>query len=498
MQASNRKLPFWLKVLYGSGDWGISSIGMMRSIFYALYLTDVVGIEPRLASIGALAGIIWDAVNDPLIGMISDRIQTRWGRRRPFLLWFAFPFGLSFVILWSAPNWESQIALTIYVTLAFMISDTLTTLVTMPYLALTPELTRDYDERTTLSSFRTVFQLAAAMSVAIAAPMIVDGVISEGGTQQQGFMLAGAVFGGVGAIPLFLIGWFVRERFKPEPQEELPFRETLRVTWKNIPFRYAAGIYMFNWSAVDMIAIVFPYFLLYWVAQGDLLANINFLGVSVALESAFFGILMLFCILCVPFWLWLARTRNKRDAYILGMTFWLIVQILIFTIQPGEINYLLFIAALAGAGVSAAYILPDSILPDVIEWDELRTRRRQEGIYYGIRTLIRKLTGALIIFITLQILGWSGYQAPPKDSIHFTQPASALLAIRLMVSLLGGLILAGTILLAWSYPLSREKYQRIQTLLKRRRDEKPLPPKPTPDPAPTVNPPPETESPKPA
>lgn len=496
MRSSSNKLPFWLKLLYGSGDWGLSSIGMMRSIFYALYLTDVVGIEPRLASIGALAGIVWDAINDPLIGMISDRIQTRWGRRRPFLLWFAFPFGLSFVILWSAPNWDSQIALTIYVTLAFMLSDTLTTLVAMPYLALTPELTRDYDERTTLSSFRTVFQLLAVMMVVITAPMIVDQVIHKGGTQQQGFMLAGAIFGGVSAIPLFLIGWFVHEKFQPEPQEELPFRETLRIAWKNIPFRYAAGIYMFNWSAVDMIAIIFPYFLLYWVAGGNLLAKINILGIDLALESAFFGVMMLVCILCVPFWLWLAKTRNKREAYILGMAFWVIVQIMIFTIGPGETDYLLFIGALAGVGVSAAYILPDSILPDVIEWDELRTRRRQEGIYYGVRTLIRKLTGALVIFLTLQILGWSGYQAPPEGTIQSSQPASALLAIRLMVSLLGAAILAGTILLAWSYPLSREKYERIQKLLKRRRNETPSPPKPTTDPVSTTDSP-EAQSAKP-
>ncbi len=466
-----KKLPFWLKILYGSGDWGLSSIGMMRSIFYALYLTDVVGIEPRLASIGALVGIVWDAINDPLIGMISDRMQTRWGRRRPFLLWFAFPFGLSFVILWSAPNWESQIALTIYVTIAFMLSDTLTTLVAMPYLALTPELTRDYDERTTLSSYRTVFQLLAAMVVVITAPMIVDEVIEMGGTQQQGFMLAGAVFGGLGAIPLFLIGLFIKERFTPEPQEALSFRETLRIAWENIPFRYAAGIYMFNWSAVDMIAIIFPYFLLYWVAQGNLLAKVNVLGIDLTLESAFFGVLMFVCILCVPFWLWLAKTRNKREAYILGMAFWVIVQAMIFTIQPGDLDYLLLIGALAGVGVSAAYILPDSILPDVIEWDELRTRRRQEGIYYGIRTLIRKLTGALVIFITLQTLGWSGYQSPPEGVTQFTQPDSVLIAIRLMVSLLGALMLAGTIVLAWSYPLSREKYERIAKLLKRRREE---------------------------
>lgn len=464
-------LPFWLKLLYGSGDLGPASIGMMRSIFYAIYLTDVVGIEPLLASIGALVGIIWDAINDPLIGLLSDRIKTKYGRRRPFLLWFAFPFGLSFVILWSAPNWESQIGLLVYVTLAFMLSDTLTTLVVMPFLSLTPELTRDYDERTSLSSFRTVFQLVAAITVVVTAPMIVDSVLAGGGTQQQGFMTAGAIFGAVGSLPLFLIGLFVRERYSSREEEPLPFRESLKMAWQNVPFRYAAGIYMFNWSAVDMVAITFPFFLLYWVAQGDLLAKINLFGIDLALESAFFGVLMSVCILFVPFWLWFARRYNKIRAYIVGMSAWIIVQTLIFTIPQGDVEYLLLIAAMAGVGVSAAYVLPDSILPDVIEWDELRTGRRQEGIYYGIRTLIRKLTGALVIFITLQVLGWSGYQSPPADAVQFTQSDSALFSIRLLVSFIGVTILLGTVILAWSYPLTREKYTRIRRLLEIRRNK---------------------------
>lgn len=469
----SRKLPFWLKTLYGSGDWGIASISMMRSIFYAIYLTDVVGIEPRLASLGALVGIVWDAVNDPIIGMLSDRVKSKLGRRRPFLLWFAFPFGLSFVMLWSAPNWDSQLALLIYVTLAFMLSDTLTTLVAVPYYSLTPELTQNYDERTSLSSFRSVFQLVSAMVVVVVAPMIVDGVIAGGGTQQQGFMTAGAVFGSIGALPLFLIGLFIRERFASEAseQETLSFRETLKLAWQNIPFRYAVGIYMFNWSAVDMVAITFPFFLLYWVAQGNLLAKINIFGVDLALESAFFGVMMFVCVLFVPFWLWVSKRQNKIRAYIAGMAAWIIVQMMIFTIQPGDTNYLLLIAALAGIGVSAAYILPDSILPDVIEWDELRTRRRQEGIYYGIRTLIRKLTGAGVIFVTLQILGWSGYQAPPDGVTQFQQSDTALLMIRIMDSFISVAILCGTIILAWSYPLTRERYQRIQKLLAIRRNK---------------------------
>ena len=470
MNASKARLSFWMKLLYGSGDWGISSIGMMRSIFYAIYLTDVVGLAPRLASFGALVGIVWDAVNDPIIGILSDHLHTRWGRRRPFLLWFAIPFGLSFIILWSAPNWENQTALLIYVTFSFMLADTLQTLVGVPFLSLTPELTPDYDERTTLTSFRSFFQLTGALTVVIAAPAIVDLVLASGGSQQQGFMLVGAIFGGMGAIPLLLIGIFVRETSRPEQIESIPFRETLKAAWQNIPFRYAVGIHMLNWSAVDMIAVTFPYFLLYWVARGNLLASIHILGFDLAYESAFFGILMLVCIVCIPFWLWMAKWRNKREAYMLGMIFWVAVQLIIFTIQPGNTTYLLIIAGLAGIGVSAAYTLPDSMFADVIEWDELRTRRRQEGIFYGIRTLIRKLTGALVIFMTLQLLGWAGYVSPPNGTLQFTQTDSALHMIRLLVSPFGAMILCGTIFFAWRFPLSREKHARIQKLLEQRRE----------------------------
>jgi GPH family glycoside/pentoside/hexuronide:cation symporter len=464
------RLSFWMKLLYGSGDWGISSVGMMRSIFYAIYLTDVVGLEPRLASFGALVGIIWDAINDPIIGILSDRLRTRWGRRRPFLLWFAIPFGLSFIILWSAPDWESQTALLIYVTLSFMLADTLQTLVSVPFLSLTPELTPDYDERTTLTSFRSFFQLIGALSVVIAAPAIVDLVLASGGTQQQGFMLVGAIFGSIGALPLLLIGIFIRETSTLEQQQSLPFRETLRAAWENVPFRFSVGMHMLNWSAVDMVAIIFPYFLLYWVAQGNLLASIRIFGFDLAYESAFFGILMSVCILFVHFWRWLSKKRNKREAYMLGMAFWVTVALLVYTVQPGQTGYLLFLAALAGIGVSAAYVLPDAMFADVIEWDELRTRRRQEGIFYGVRALIRKLTGALIIFITLQALGWAGYQSPPEGVTQFMQPDSVVQMIRLLVSPFGATIVSGTIIFAWLFPLSREKHARIQKLLERRRE----------------------------
>jgi GPH family glycoside/pentoside/hexuronide:cation symporter len=468
-QPLKARLPFWLKLLYGSGDWGISSIYMLRSIFYAIYLTDVVGLEPRLASFGGLIGIIWDAVNDPIVGLLTDRMKSRLGRRRPFLLWFAIPFGISFILLWSAPNWENQVSLLIYVTLTFMLADTLQTLIYVPYLSLTPELAPDYDERTSLTAFRSFFQLFGSLSVVLAAPNIVDRVLAAGLTQQQGYMLVGAIFGGIGAIPLILIGTFVKERSTPEQTESLPLRTTLKVAWRNIPFRYGVGIHLLNWSATDMVSVMIPFFLLYWVAGGNQLASVHIFGMNLSYESAFLGIMMIVCILFIRFWLWMARVLNKRDAYLIGMGFWVIVQLLVLTIQPGQVTYMLILAALGGIGVSAAYTLPDALFADVIEWDELRTGRRQEGIYFGVRAFIRKMAGALVIFVTLQSLGWSGYQTPPEGAIQFSQPDSALRMIRFLVSPLGAIMLSGVVVLTALFPLTRERYERMQKLLERRR-----------------------------
>ncbi len=134
------------------------------------------------------------------------------------------------------------------------------------------------------------------------------------------------------------------------------------------------------------------------------------------LESAVFALLLVTATAVLPFWLWLSHRLGKHIAYIIGMVFWAAVQIGIFLVRPGQITLVLWMAFLAGLSVSAAHVLPDAMFPDVIEWDELRTGRRQEGIYYGVKNFIRKLTGALAIFLALQVLGWFGYQTPPGRS----------------------------------------------------------------------------------
>ncbi len=462
-------LSFWTKLIFGSGDWSISSFGTLRQIFYAIFLTDVVGLEPRLASVAALCGIVWDAINDPLVGVLSDRVRTRWGRRRPFLLFFAIPYGLGFVLLWWAPPWESQIALAVTVSLAYMLSDTFQTLVSVPLYALTPEITLDYDERTSLTTYRMFFNLLASLVTAVVGPAIVDSALAAGATQQQGYLVVSALFGGLATIPLLLIFATVREHTrleeKAEPEQSTPIAQILRTAWANVPLRFATAIYVLNWITFDLVALALPFYMAYWVAGGNLLKK----ALGLPLESAMFALLLVTSVLMLPFWLWLSRRLSKHIAYIIGMSFWAVVQLLIFAIQPGQITLVLILAVMAGISVSTAHVLPDAIFPDVIEWDELRTGRRQEGIYYGVKNFVRKLTGALAIFIALQVLGWFGYQTPPPGATYFTQSPATLTAIRILIGPFGAVLLFSAIAVAWFYPMTRERHARIRRLAARRR-----------------------------
>jgi GPH family glycoside/pentoside/hexuronide:cation symporter len=177
-------------------------------------------------------------------------------------------------------------------------------------------------------------------------------------------------------------------------------------------------------------------------------------------------------VLALPIWLFISHRMSKRSAYIVGMVFWAAVQLIIYSIKPGQVTLVLIMSVFAGISVSSAHILPDSMFPDVIEWDELRTGRRQEGIYYGVKNFVRKLTGALAIFIALQVLGWFGYQSPPVGATTFVQSPITLTAIRFLIGPMGAVLLFSAVLMAWFYPLTRERHARIRRLLARKKERK--------------------------
>jgi glycoside/pentoside/hexuronide:cation symporter, GPH family len=453
------------RIIYGTGDWSMSSFNTFRQIFYAMFLTDVVGLDARLASIAALVGVLWDAVNDPLVGLASDRLRTRWGRRRPLMAAFAVPFGLAFVGLWWAPPWESQWALAVHVALAYMITDTFQSLVCVPFLALTPELAQDYDDVTSLTGWRMFFNLSASLAVALVAPSVVDALVANGFTEQQGFLAAGALFGAMGIVPPLLIAATVRER-GVLPAEEAPVWDTLKAAASNGPFRALVLLSLLNWVTFDLVGLTIPFFVRWHLAAGDRLATIALGPVSLPVESAMLGALLLVSVPAIPLWTMLSRRLEKRGAYVVAMMVWSVGQLGVWFAAPGDYTFGVAVAAVCGIGVAAAHVLPDAMLPDVVDADELATGRRNEGIYYGARNLVRKVGGALAVFLALQVLGWSGYVAATDAT---SQPESARLAIRVLTGPGGSILLLGAMAAALLYPMTRARHAEVLAALARRR-----------------------------
>jgi GPH family glycoside/pentoside/hexuronide:cation symporter len=437
------------KLMYGSGDTGFSLTSTIIGAYFLIFLTDVVGLSPGTAAIVLFVGHTWDYVNDPIFGHLSDRTRTRWGRRRPYLLFGALPYALAFTLLWWRPPWQGTLALVAYYAVAYVAYEAAATLVYMPYFALTPELTSDYDERTSLTTYRMFFSILGSL-VAFTVPLMIIGSFQP--VNDSRVLLMGAVFAIASALPLLLAFFGTREREAYAQQKRPSLGQSLRAAAQNRPFVFGLVIYLLTWLAVGVVQTTLIYFIKYAVRREP--------------ESeVIMATIFVTAILALPMWEWASRRWSKRWAYAGGIAFWAVVQIALITLNPASgLPLILTMCVLAGVGVSAAHVLPWSILPDAIEWGELQTGERHEGTFYSLVTLADKVARSLMIPAVGLLLEWTGYVANAD-----AQPASALLGIRLVIGPLPAILLCAGILFAVLYPLGRREYAQVVQDLTRRR-----------------------------
>jgi GPH family glycoside/pentoside/hexuronide:cation symporter len=443
------KLPTWRKWMYGSGDLGFSLTSTIVVAFFAIFLTDVVGVRPGIAAIAIFIGRSWDYINDPLFGYISDRTRTRWGRRRPYLLFGPIPFAVIFALMWWRPPIQGDVALVVYYAFIYVLYDAAATMIYMPYFALTPELTSDYDERTSLTSVRAFFSILGSLLAFTIPLMIVNGWSPD---HASNVLKMGLIFAVVSAIPLYVVFFGTRERPEFMNLKQPGLRESIRASLQNRPFIFSAVIYLFTWVTIDLLETFLIYFIKYVVnreSNSDLIMATIFVVAIIAL----------------PLWTWTSRRLNKRLAYIIGMVFFAAVLLVLINLTPATPLYLLLLlCVLAGIGVSAAHVIPWSIIPDAIEYGELKTGERHEGMFYSLISLSQKVASSIAIPLALLVLDRTGYI--PNST---QQPASAVQGIRILAGPIPAAMMCIGILFAVLYPLGRERYTQITRELEDRR-----------------------------
>lgn len=441
---NSEKLNVKTKIIYGLGDVGNAIANTAVVYFLLIFYTDAVLIPPALAGTALLIGKIWDAINDPLFGWISDRTKTtRFGKRRVYMLFGALPLGIAIALLWFVPHNLSGTGIFLWIVLSFIIFDTFITLTSVPYYSLTAELTSDYDERSSLTAFRMLLGIPAYIIGAAVTPILV-GMFA---ISRTGYAMTGIIYGIIASVSLLVAAMGLRERPAiSEQKSETPILRAISATFHNRSFIRLITAYLIANLGFVLVQTLLAYFLTYQMKMGEQVPIVMLL------------LLVSVMIFLFP-WKKISERWNKGPAYALGLGIGGLSIALTFLLPDHPNPYIYVIAILAGAGFSTNWIFPWAMVPDVIEYDQLETGEIRSGMYYGVWGFAFKLTNALGVAIagwTLQLFGYIP---------NTTQSTATLFGIRLFMGPIPALILLIALpLLIW-YPITRKKHAEIRTQL---------------------------------
>jgi len=428
-----------IKIGYGVGDFGANLVFQSILLFLMFYLTDVFGIAAPVAGTIFLVSKIWDGITDPMMGYISDRTNTRWGKKRPYLLFGSLPLGIALIMMFASPPlpevWKPY-----YAAFSFLFLCTAYTVVNVPYGAMTASMTMDSKERSSITGYRMFFAIIGTLVVAGVTKPLAEQFFSSPVT---GYRVTMSIYALLAVIFTLITFFTVKENITENNAKDIiKIKEIPGVIKNNPPFLLLSIGMIFHLSAIGMIAAMVNFYFKY---------NMN--------NSSFTTIAML-CLfvpaaLALPLWVAISNKFNKKIAFNLGMGISAIMLLFLFFIRELNPSLLIPVFILLGVGISTIYLSPWAMIPDTVEYSEWKTGARQEGILYGFFYFSQKIAAALAGFISGQGLGLIGFNA------NTTQSPETLAGIRMLVTIVPiGLIILGMIFISF-YPINNELHNKI-------------------------------------
>lgn len=448
---SAKELSLKTKIGYGVCDMGGNMFFTVVAFWLMNYLTDTVGLAAGLAGTALMIGRVWDAITDPLVGNLSDKTETRWGRRRPYMFIGSIFLLITMIIMFTNPRLAEQTALFWWAALAYCALCTAYTLVNIPYSSLTPELTSSYNERTSLNAYRMSFAIIGTLIGAGAAFPIISAFSTEmvvGGItaidNSSGFAFMGALFGALMLLTAMITVFAVKEPPRRAQLSRMNLWKSYLSAFRNKPFLLILLPWTFNMTGLTILSSILIYYFKYIYNREDMT---TFALLILLLSSMAF----------IPVWNVLSRKIGKKKGYMAGMLILATMITLIFFFgHTAGIPFFLVLMFFSGIGFATGYIFPWAIVPDAIDYDYLLTGEKREGIFYGLWTFSSKLGQALAASIVGWVLNYSGFIA------NAAQGENAVMAIRLLLGpiaivfyLLAALVLA-------FYPIDEKMYGEIR------------------------------------
>lgn len=460
MSLSTHKLSLKEKIGYSTGDAASNFFFQTFILYITLFYTDVFGLTPKAIAIMFLVTKIWDAINDPLMGLLADRTQTRWGKFRPWLVWFAIPLGVLGVLTFTTPGWGSTGKL-IYAYITYTLLMMAYTIVNVPYSALMGVMTPNTHERTVLSSFRFFGAFLGAILVQSFMLVLVNKLGK--GDQALGWQWAMGIFSAVAIVLFFITFHTTKERVHPPREQKTSFGGDLRDLVTNKPWVLIAFATVFQLIYIVMRGGAITYYFKYFVQDQEVLSW-GLLSWE-RLSSIFLVTGTVATLAGVMLTTFISRTFGKAKTYAVCLGLAGLGTAGFFTLDPQSVAIMFVLQVLISFALGPVAVLQWAIYTDTADYSEWVNRRRATGLTMSASLFALKLGVAIGVSALAWILGAYGFEA------NADQSQQSLLGIRLANSIYPSIFAVLSMGVMLFYPLNKTKMAQVEADLIERRQE---------------------------
>lgn len=465
MAFRRRRLALRTRTGYGVVELGMSAAEVML-IFYLLeFYTKVVGLRAELAGFALALAVLWDAIADPIMGGISDRTQSRFGKRRPYILLGSVLLAGGIMAIFAPTHLESQAGKFFFLLATYMFTNTSMTIVAIPHAALAGELSFDRNERTELFGWRLFFRTLGFMLAVLLPGLLVSYFEARLGVSRT----LASRWVAIGVLVTGLIT-FISVRRIDKPAPPLKRKRGERDSSIMVEIRgFVRGL----WSVASN-RVFLPLLLAYVAAYigRTLNSSIALYYYDVRLQLTerqihinVLGLFTLVICFSIGVWVFLSQRFGKKmpafwGAFGLGLSTVIIYPIM----PPGQVIYPMVLGSVLGGFLVGSVIIFESLVADIVDYDELKTGVQREGLYFGCWMMVTKFARAAALAGTGLMLRWIGLQEGAE--VQTPETATGL-------AIMYGPVVGGCFMLAALFflfmPLTDEKHERVQRLLRQRR-----------------------------